>query len=113
MRAGKERSIFCSRPFFLRHRGARRICFRPPVKAGRGRYPGRPAARNRNLSAGPGLRSRLVIDGTRIEVRGAFQERSVDLSEVEVFRTITNAQRLVLEAEAGRRAAAPSPFRSV
>jgi heme-degrading monooxygenase HmoA len=35
------------------------------------------------------LRSRLVIEGTRIEVRGAFRERSADLSEIEGFRTIS------------------------
>jgi hypothetical protein len=35
------------------------------------------------------LRSRLVIDGTRIEVRGAFREQTADMSEVEGFRTIS------------------------
>ncbi len=35
------------------------------------------------------LRSRLVIEGTRIEVRGAFKEQSADLSEIEGFRTIS------------------------
>jgi hypothetical protein len=35
------------------------------------------------------LRSRLVIDGTRIEVRGALKERTVDLSEIEGFRMIS------------------------
>ena len=34
------------------------------------------------------LRSRLVIDGTRIGVRGAFREQSADIGEVEGFRTI-------------------------
>ncbi len=34
------------------------------------------------------LRSRLVIDGSRIAMRGAIRERSVDLSEVEGFRTV-------------------------
>lgn len=36
------------------------------------------------------LRSRLVIDGTHIEVRGAFREKTADLSEVEGFRTLTS-----------------------
>ena len=34
---------------------------------------------------GVALRSRLVIEGTRIEVRGAFRERSADLGEIEGF----------------------------
>ncbi|MDR3740466.1 MAG: hypothetical protein P4L40_15740 [Terracidiphilus sp.] len=34
------------------------------------------------------VRSRLVIDGTRIEVRTAFRDRSADVSEIEGFRTI-------------------------
>lgn len=33
-------------------------------------------------------RSRLVIDGTRIEVHTAFRERSADLNEIAGFRTI-------------------------
>jgi heme-degrading monooxygenase HmoA len=36
------------------------------------------------------LRSRLVIEGARIEVRGAFRERSADLSEIEGFRTVSS-----------------------
>ena len=36
------------------------------------------------------LQSRLVLDGTRISVRGAFQERSADRSEIEGYRTISN-----------------------
>jgi hypothetical protein len=35
------------------------------------------------------LRSRLVIEGTRITVRGAFGEKSADVSEIEGFRTVT------------------------
>jgi hypothetical protein len=35
------------------------------------------------------LRSRLVIDGTRIEVRTGLRERSADRSEIEGFRTIS------------------------
>jgi len=35
------------------------------------------------------LRSRLIIDGTRIEVRGAFKENSADLSQIEGFRTVS------------------------
>jgi hypothetical protein len=34
------------------------------------------------------LRSRLIIEGERIEVRGAFLEKSADPSEVEGFRTL-------------------------
>ena len=34
------------------------------------------------------FRSRLIIDGTRIEVRRAFSERSADLHEIEGYRTI-------------------------
>lgn len=36
------------------------------------------------------LRSRLVFEGTRIEVRGAFSERSADFSVLEGCRTITS-----------------------
>jgi hypothetical protein len=36
-----------------------------------------------------GLRSRLVIDGKRIEVRSAFQEKTAELSEVEGLRIVT------------------------
>ncbi len=35
------------------------------------------------------LRSRLVIDGTRIEARGAFQEKTADLSDIEGYRTVS------------------------
>jgi hypothetical protein len=35
------------------------------------------------------LRSRVVIDGTRIEVRTGFRERGADRSEIEGFRTIS------------------------
>ena len=34
------------------------------------------------------LRSRLVIDGSRIEVQTAFRERTADLGEIEGYRTI-------------------------
>ena len=34
------------------------------------------------------LRSRLTIDGSRIEVQTAFRERSADLGEIEGYRTI-------------------------
>jgi hypothetical protein len=34
------------------------------------------------------LRARLVIDGARIEVRGALKQYSADLSQIEGFRTI-------------------------
>jgi hypothetical protein len=33
------------------------------------------------------LRARIILDGTRIEVRGLLGERSADLSEIEGFRT--------------------------
>lgn len=35
------------------------------------------------------FRSRLIIDGTRIEVRTAFGERSADFHDIEGFRTIS------------------------
>jgi len=35
------------------------------------------------------LRSRIVIEGTRIEVRGAFKERTADIDEIEGYRTIS------------------------
>jgi hypothetical protein len=35
------------------------------------------------------LRSRMIIEGSRIQVRTAFGEKSADLSEIEGFRTIT------------------------
>lgn len=34
------------------------------------------------------FRSRLILDGSRIEVRGAFTERTADLGEIEGLRTI-------------------------
>lgn len=34
-------------------------------------------------------RGRVVIDGSRIEIRGAIQEKSADLSEIEGYRTIS------------------------
>jgi hypothetical protein len=36
------------------------------------------------------LRSRLVIEGSRMEVRGAFNEKTADLSEIEGYRTIAS-----------------------
>lgn len=36
------------------------------------------------------LRSRVVIDGARIEVRGAVRDRAAELSEIEGFRTISS-----------------------
>jgi hypothetical protein len=35
-------------------------------------------------------RSKLIIDGTRVEVHYAFRERSAELSEIEGFRTISS-----------------------
>lgn len=37
-----------------------------------------------------GSRSRIVLDGSRIEIRGAFTDRSADASEVEGYRTISS-----------------------
>jgi hypothetical protein len=51
------------------------------------------------------FRSRLVLDGTRIEVRTAFGERTADLHEIEGFRTIStrygSIKRLQLKNGAG------------
>jgi len=50
------------------------------------------------------LRSRLTIDGTHIEVRGAFREKSAELGEVEGFRTVTtrNGSYWRLQLKPGR-----------
>jgi hypothetical protein len=37
-----------------------------------------------------GLRSRIVLEGSRIDVRGAFTDKSADQSEVQGFRTISS-----------------------
>lgn len=37
-----------------------------------------------------GSRSRIVLDGSRIEIRGAFTDRSADAGEVEGYRTISS-----------------------
>jgi hypothetical protein len=51
------------------------------------------------------LRARVVVDGTRIEVRSLFSERSADLSEIEGFRTIQNRNgsymKLLLKEDRG------------
>lgn len=49
-------------------------------------------------------RSRLVIDGPRIEVRTAFSEHSADVSEIEGFRTIRsrNGNYTLLKLREGR-----------
>jgi len=36
------------------------------------------------------LRSRVIIDGNRIEIRGAFTDRFADLNEIEGYRTISS-----------------------
>ncbi len=36
------------------------------------------------------LRSRVIIDGTRIEIRGAFTDRFADRNEIEGYRTISS-----------------------
>ena len=50
------------------------------------------------------LRSRLVIEGSRIEVRGAFREQSAELDEIEGFRTIStrNGSYWKLQLKLGR-----------
>jgi hypothetical protein len=50
------------------------------------------------------LRSRLVIDGTRIEVRYAFSDKTADLSEIEGYRTIStrNGSYWQLKLKEGR-----------
>jgi uncharacterized protein (DUF697 family) len=37
-----------------------------------------------------GSRSRIILDGSRIEIRGAFTDRSADASEIEGYRTISS-----------------------
>jgi len=50
------------------------------------------------------LRSRLVIDGTRVEVHYAFTEKTADLSEIEGYRTIStrNGSYWQLKLKEGR-----------
>lgn len=50
------------------------------------------------------LRARLVLDGTRIQIRNAFQEKSADRSEIEGFRTFSsrNGTYLRLYLKEGR-----------
>lgn len=45
------------------------------------------------------LRTRLMIDGTRIAVRSAFLERSADFSEVQGFRAISTSNGTVWRVE--------------
>jgi hypothetical protein len=45
------------------------------------------------------LRTRLLIDGTRIAVRSAFLERSADFSEVQGFRAISTRNGTVWRIE--------------
>ena len=49
-------------------------------------------------------RSRLTIEGTRIEVRGVFKEKTADLSEIEGFRTVSsrNGSYTMLQLKEGR-----------
>ena len=51
------------------------------------------------------LRSRLVIEGSHIEVRGAFREQAADLDDIEGFRTIRSRNgtytRLCLKEDRG------------
>jgi hypothetical protein len=37
-----------------------------------------------------GLRSRIILEGSRIDVRGAFTDKSADQSEIQGFRTISS-----------------------
>lgn len=48
--------------------------------------------------------SRLVLDGTRIKVRGVFREKTADQSEIEGFRTVSsrNGTYTVLQLKDGR-----------
>jgi hypothetical protein len=50
------------------------------------------------------LRSRLVIEGTRIDVRGALKEKTADLSQIEGFRNIStrNGSYTVLYLKEGQ-----------
>jgi MFS family permease len=50
------------------------------------------------------LRSRLAIDGTRFEVRGAFGEKTAEIGEIEGFRTIStrNGSYWRLQLKQGR-----------
>jgi hypothetical protein len=50
------------------------------------------------------LRSRLVLDGSRIEVRGVFKESTADLSQIEGFRNIStrNGSYTLLYLKEGR-----------
>ena len=52
------------------------------------------------------LRARVVLDGTRIEVRSLFSERQADLNEIEGYRTIQtrNGSYTKLYLKQGRRA---------
>jgi hypothetical protein len=51
------------------------------------------------------IRSRIIIDGSRITVRGAFQQKSADLGEIEGFRTVSSRNgtytRLILKEGRG------------
>jgi hypothetical protein len=51
------------------------------------------------------LRSRLIIDGSHIEVRGAFREQTAELSDVEGYRTVSSRNgsfwRLQLKQDRG------------
>jgi hypothetical protein len=50
------------------------------------------------------LRSRLIIESTRVEVRGVFRQQSADLSEIEGFRTVSsrNSSFWQLQRKEGR-----------
>ena len=52
-----------------------------------------------------GLRSRIVIEGSQIAVRGAFTDKSADLSEIEGLRTVSSRNgsytRLILKEGRG------------
>ncbi|HKD61768.1 MAG TPA: hypothetical protein VKB47_14995 [Terracidiphilus sp.] len=52
------------------------------------------------------LRSRVIIEGTRIEIRGAFTDREADLSEINGYRTISsrNGKYTQIYLNNGRRA---------
>jgi hypothetical protein len=37
-----------------------------------------------------GMRSRVIIEGSRLEIRGAFTDRSAEISEIEGYRTVSS-----------------------
>jgi len=50
------------------------------------------------------VRTRLVVEGTHLELRGAFREKAVDLSEIEGYRVVStrNGSFTLLYLKEGR-----------